>query len=123
MREYSFEKLEIWQLARKLAVKVYKTTVEFPDDERYGLISQVRRSAMSVSSNIAEGSSRYSSKDRVRFIEIAYGSLMEVASQLIISIDLGYLDLSAHEELRDLIEELSNKMNSFRKAVLKRNNP
>ena len=123
MREYSFEKLEIWQLARKLAVKTYHVTAEFPDGERYGLISQVRRSAVSVSSNIAEGSSRYSSKDRVRFIEIAYGSLMEVASQLIISMDLGYLDVSIHEELRDLIEELSNKMNSFRKAVLKRNNP
>ena len=119
MREYSFEKLEIWQLSRKLAGRIYLITREFPDNERFGLISQVRRASISVSSNIAEGSSRYSTKDRVRFIEIGYGSLMEVASQLIIAMDLNYLEEDSHNELRELIEELSNKMNSFRKAILK----
>jgi len=71
MHEYNFEKLEIWKLAIQLAVNVYKTTKKFPASEKFGLVSQLRRSSSSISSNIAEGVSRFSTKDKARFIEIA----------------------------------------------------
>ncbi len=79
---FKFEKLEVWQLAIAFAERVYAVTSAFPPDERYGLTSQLRRAAVSISSNIAEGSSRSSDQDFARFIEIAYGSLMEVVSQI-----------------------------------------
>ncbi len=119
MRQYNFEKLEIWQLARELTTSIYRLTREFPESERYGLTNQLRRAAISVSSNIAEGSSRSSSKDRSRFIEIAFGSLMEVLSQLIISCDLGYIQEDAVNILRPSIEKLGNKMNAYKKSIIR----
>lgn len=76
--QFSFEKLEVWQMARKLAVRIYKQTQSFPNEEKYGLTSQIRRSALSIGSNIAEGSTRASAKDQAHFTTVAYGSLMEV---------------------------------------------
>ena len=110
---YSFEKLEVWQLARKLVGIIYKITDKFPADEKFGLTNQLRRAAVSIASNIAEGSTRSSLKDQVRFIEIAYGSLMEVYTQLCIAVDLSY---SSEEKIQDvnlLIKELSNKLNAL----------
>jgi four helix bundle protein len=78
---FRFEELDVWQKAVEHAGRVYEITRGFPDDERYGLTSQMRRSAVSVSSNIAEGSGRTSDTDFARFLEIAYGSLMENVSQ------------------------------------------
>jgi four helix bundle protein len=78
---FRFEKLEVWQNAIEFAGRVYDFTRPFPADERFGLTSQMRRAAVSISSNIAEGSSRNSDVDFRRFLEIAYGSLMEVVSQ------------------------------------------
>lgn len=88
MRTFSFEKLNIWQKSRQLLVVIYKLTKSFPDEERFGLISQMRRSSVSVSLNIAEGSGRHSAKDKARFTEIAYSSLLELLNQLILSHDL-----------------------------------
>ena len=79
---FRFEKLEVWQQARKLNRKIYECTRLFPEEERYALVSQIRRSSVSVASNIAEGSGRNSDADFSRFLEISYGSLMEVISQL-----------------------------------------
>ena len=84
--KYSFENLEVWQKSRKLVKTIYKTTEKFPKDEKFGLTSQIRRVSISVSSNIAEGSTRWSKKDKARFYEIAFGSLMEILNQLILSI-------------------------------------
>ena len=89
--KFAFEKLEVWQLAKNLAVKIYKTTNSFPAGERYGIISQINRAVMSVTANIAEGSSRMGSKDKSRFYSIAYSSLMELVSHLIIAKELGFL--------------------------------
>ena len=88
---FSFEGLEVYQVARLLVRDVYRLQQKFPQTETYALGDQVRRSASSVTSNIAEGSGRNSNKEKVHFIEIAYGSLMEAFSQLQIAQDLGYL--------------------------------
>ncbi len=78
MKTFSFEKLNVWQKSRKLSLVIYEVTKSFPDDERFGLISQMRRCIISESSNIAEGSGRDSPKDSARFTEIAYGSAFRI---------------------------------------------
>lgn len=115
---YNFEKLEIWQLSRQLIYDVYQVSESFPKNERYGLESQLKRSAISVASNIAEGSTRTSPKDKRRFIEIAYGSSIELLNQLIISNDLNYLKTDQIEILRIQIGELTNKINAFKKSII-----
>ena len=90
-RRVSFEGLEVYQAARVLVRDVYRLQQKFPKEETYALGDQIRRSASSVTSNIAEGSGRSSFKEKTHFIEIAYGSLMEAFSQLQIAEDLGYL--------------------------------
>jgi four helix bundle protein len=82
---FNFEKLDVWQKAIDFADLVYKLTRQFPDDERFGLTNQLRRAAVSISSNIAEGSSRSSKSDFARFVEIATGSVFEVVSQAFIA--------------------------------------
>ena len=119
MHEYNFEKLEIWKLAIQLAISVYKTTKKFPEAEKFGLVSQLRRSASSISANIAEGVTRFSRKDRARFIEISYGSTIEVLNHLILSKELGFINESELESYRDTINELSNKINAFYKNLFK----
>ena len=79
---FRFEKLDVWQLAIEFSDQIYIATREFPADERFGLTNQLRRAAVSIAANIAEGSGRSSDRDFVRFIEIAYGSLMETVSHL-----------------------------------------
>lgn len=88
---FSFEGLEVYQAARLLVRDVYRLQQKFPKTEIYALGDQIRRSSSSVTSSIAEGSGRNSNKEKVHFIEIAYGSLMEAFSQLQIAQDLGYL--------------------------------
>nr|WP_319397864.1 four helix bundle protein [uncultured Carboxylicivirga sp.] len=118
MYTYNFEKLEIWQLSRILVRKIYITTTSFPESEKFGLTNQLRRASVSISSNIAEGSGRQSNKDKGRFIEISYSSLLEVLNQLILSNDLGFISDKNLAELRLEINELSNKLNSFHKKLL-----
>ena len=120
MKLFSFEKLDVWQLSRELTVDVYKLTNLFPTEERYNLISQMRRSSISVGSNIAEGSGRTTGKDQARFSEIAYGSLMELLNQLITSNDLEYIEEDEYNNLRSKIEVVSYKLNNLRISQLKR---
>jgi len=119
MYTFSFEKLEVWQLSRKLSVSIYKTTASFPSEEQYGLISQLRRASVSVSSNIAEGNSRFSQKDKAHFFEMSFSSLMEVMNQLIISFDLGFIPNETLNIYRKNIAELSNKLNALHKSIVK----
>lgn len=86
-----FTDLVVWQEAHKLLLDIYKASQDFPDKERFGLVSQICRAAVSITSNIAEGFSRYHFKDKVNFYYDARGSLSEVMNQLIISRDLGYI--------------------------------
>lgn len=96
----SFTQLRTWQNAKDFAVAIYKTTANFPAEERYGLMSQVRRSAISVSAKIAEGFSRNTSKDKQHFYYIALGSLTESMSHLYVALGLAYItdnDLKRYE--------------------------
>ena len=119
---YSFETLDVWTDARKLTVQVYKLTSRFPSEEKFGLISQMRRSASSIGSNLAEGSSRDSLKDQARFTEISFGSLMELLNHLILSYDLNFLTESALKELRINIESVGLKLDGLRKSQIERHN-
>lgn len=114
MKNYSFEKLNVWQRSKGLCVQIYKLTNKFPEDEKYGFNSQLRRAALSVSSNLAEGSSRVSYKEKARYTEIAFGSLMEVLSQLLVAKDLKFINEEELQEIRSTIEEIGNKLNKLK---------
>ena len=122
MRKYSFEKLEVWREAISLTKDIYIASNNFPKEEMFGLTSQIRRAVVSISSNIAEGSSRTSLKDQARFTEIAYGSLMEVLNQLILANELKYVDEEKYISLREKIEDLSTKVNSLKISQKRRQN-
>lgn len=114
MKNYSFEKLNVWQRSKDLCVQIYKLTDNFPVSEKYGFNSQLRRAALSVSSNLAEGSSRISYKEKARYTEIAFGSLMEVLSQLLVAKDLELINDEELMVLRSTIEEIGNKLNKLK---------
>jgi four helix bundle protein len=116
---YSFEKLEVWKKAKDLATKLYAVTSSFPQEEKFGIVSQIRRATVSVASNIAEGSSRTSTKDQAHFSQIAYGSLMEVLCQITIANELSFLSKEDLADCRQNIEEISRMLNSLRKSQLK----
>ncbi len=108
---YSFEKLEVWQGSRLFVKEIYAATQQFPEKEKYGLISQINRAAVSVSSNIAEGASRTSLKDQAHFYQLAYSSLIEVLNQLILSVDLGFLSVEEYNEVRLKIRNSPFRLN------------
>jgi four helix bundle protein len=120
--QYNFEKLEVWNDARHFVKAVYNITSHFPDKEKFGLSSQIQRASVSVVSNIAEGVSRNSVKEQIRFVEIAYGSLMEVYCQLYIAVDLGYIISELFETIKTEIDKIANKLNALNRSLIKRLN-
>jgi four helix bundle protein len=116
-RGFNFEKLDVWQRAVGLAAFVYRFTGKFPSDERFGLTSQMRRAAVSVSSNIAEGSSRSSRQDFARFVELAVGSLYELVSQAFIAQKQGLLRESDFNRLYAECEELIRMLSGLRNRL------
>lgn len=112
---YSFphEKLTAWRKAKDFAIFIYKLTVYLPHSEKYGLISQLRRAAVSVASNLAEGSARTSPRDQAHFTQIAYSSLMETLCQLQIAHELDILDEQLYAEAREKAGELAAMLNSL----------
>jgi len=120
-RCYSFEKLHVWADIRKMITTIYIMTGTFPENEKYSLVVQMRRAAISVSSNLAEGTSRTGLKDQAHFYQLAYSSLMEVLSQLIVSHDLTFISEEQYLNIRQQIEVISNKINALRKSVLNNN--
>jgi four helix bundle protein len=117
---FRFEKLDVWHRAVEHAGNVYSDTRSFPDDERFGLTSQMRRAAVSVSANIAEGSGRSSDVDFARFIEIAYGSLMEVVSHASVAKLQGFLANAAFDKSYHDAEELARMLSGLRSTLLHR---
>ncbi len=113
--KYGFEKLEVWNKSRALVVAIYKIIQQFPSEEKFGLTSQIRRAAVSVSSNLAEGSTRQSAKEKARFYEISYGSLIEILNQAILAKDLKFMTEKELEELRMEIEPISRMINALHK--------
>jgi four helix bundle protein len=115
---FNFEKLEVWQEAIDFAESVYTITHAFPDEERFGLTNQMRRAAVSVSSNLAEGSSRSSRSDFARFVEIATGSVFEVVSQATISKRRQLLSEADFAALYSACEKQSKMLSGLRRSLL-----
>ena len=115
---FTFEKLETWHKAIDFADLVYSVTKDFPGDERFGLTSQMRRAAVSISSNIAEGSSRFSKNDFARFLEIATGSVFEVVSQSFIARKQGLLSEPNFNKLYTAAEELGRMLSGLRASQI-----
>ena len=101
---HHLEQLKVWKLAMEIAKDVYIITKDFPSEEKFGLTSQVRRAAVSIASNIAEGAGRYSDKEFAQFLSIASGSSFEVRTQLLLSEQLVF---SSNENLIDVLNKLS----------------
>ncbi len=114
---FKFEKLDVWQKAIEYADLIYRVTQGFPAEERFGLTSQLRRSAVSISSNIAEGSSRSSDTDMARFIEIAYGSLLESVSELEIAKRQRFLKNDMFGKAYKMAEHLAKMLSGFRRTL------
>lgn len=112
---YRFEKLEVYQLARKFRVRIKKLTLNFPSDEKFELTSQIRRSSSSIAANLAEGSGRASSSDQAHFSNIAFSSALETIDHLIYALDLEYISEDIYTELRLELDEIINKVNSLYK--------
>ena len=120
MHLYAFERLDVWQVSRAFVKEVYRLLAQFPDFEMYNLTNQIRRAAVSVSLNIAEGTSRNSLKEQSRFSEVAYGSLLEVYCSLLIAKDFGYIDENDLSGISVRIQELSNKLNALKQSQIRR---
>ncbi len=116
--EFNFERLEAWKQALAFSKVVYQVTKSFPDDERFGLTSQMRRAAVSVASNLAEGSSRSSRQDFARFVEIATGSLFEVVAQIEIARSQGFGTEDKWADLRARAAELTKILSGLRRSLL-----
>lgn len=110
---YRFEKLEIWQIARTFVQTIYQLTRLFPKDELFALTAQIRRAAISIMLNIAEGTDRGSDIDFARFLRIAYGSLNEVIAGCYIALDQGYIDKMTFDRVYNQSHQLGKKINAF----------
>ncbi len=116
---FRFEKFDVWKNSADFANLVYRITARFPADERFGLTSQMRRASVSISSNIAEGSSRASDTDFARFLQIAYGSLMEVVSQAMIAEKQGFIEDQSYREIYSNAEEVGRMLSGLKARLLK----
>ena len=115
--EYNYQKLDVYKVAKELVQQVYVLLKEYPSEEKYALCDQIRRAVISVPTNIAEGMGRTSKKEQKHFLEIAYGSLMEVQCLLDISTDLGYISKDSYNFINTLIFRVAtmiNKLHSLR---------
>lgn len=116
---HRFKDLEIWKQSRSFCSDIYSVTSKFPETEKFGLTNQLRRASVSIPSNIAEGSSRSSDKEFMRFLEIAIGSAYEVDTQLLIAFDLGFLKPEDSELLSAKLEAIIKMISRFKMALSK----
>ncbi len=115
MRNY--RELKVWEKAHELTLAVYTSTAVFPPQERFGLVSQMRRAAVSIGGNIAEGCGKNSDADFCRFLQIALGSATELEYYLFLSVDLGFLKSGAEQELLRQASELKRMLTRFIQAI------
>ena len=113
-----FKKIDIWKRSFNLSIDIYKATSSFPSHEKFGLTSQIRRAAISIPTNIAEGAGRYSRKDFANFLQIAIGSASEVDCELLIAKELGFLDKNIFDSLYNEITEIRKMLVSYRFSIL-----
>jgi len=116
----SYKDLIVWQKSIVLVREIYELTKTFPNEEKFGLVSQMRRAAVSVPSNIAEGQARRTTPDFVRFVSNAEGSLAELDTQLILALQLGFCNEARSEKCFDLIEENKKMLNALRRKLMAR---
>ena len=112
-----FRELKVWRKSHELVLDLYRSTNSIPHEEKYGLTSQIRRAAVSIPSNIAEGCGRNSDPDFARFLQIAMGSSSEVEYQLLLSHELGYLNSDDYERLNQSVIEVKKMLTSFLKTL------
>jgi four helix bundle protein len=115
--QFRFEKLTVRQSSRRLCGEIYSVTKNFPKEELFGLTDQLRRASVSISANIAEGSGRNSDADFAHFLELSYGSAMEVASLLFIAVDIGRLDLATRDTLLGLTSEVAAQLTALNRSL------
>ena len=114
---HNFKELKSWQLGRASVLSIYKITKKLPDDEKFGLISQMRRAAVSISSNIAEGCGRRTDKELVQFLHISLGSSYELETQLILCLDLEFIDNQIFDETVIMLHELQRVLHGHIKSL------
>jgi four helix bundle protein len=115
---HNFKELKIWQHSMELAKMVYKSTAQFPANEKYGLTSQINRSVVSIPSNIAEGAGRNSAKEFSQFLSIALGSAFELETQLYLAETFGFIDSSELTKLISHLDQIQKMINSFKKTLV-----
>lgn len=115
----SFKNIQVWQKSHDITLEIYQLTKEFPNEEKFGLTSQMRRSAASIPTNIAEGSGRGSDADFARFLQYSMGSASELEYQLILAKDLGYLPLEKYIQINPQITEIKRMLTGFLKRLRK----
>jgi len=113
------KKLDVWKASMDSAVSVYKLTEKFPVEEKYGLVQQMRRAAVSVPSNIAEGAARQSKKEFQNFLSIAQGSLSELDTQLELAVMLGYIDGKQYEEISVVLIRIDKMLTALIRSLFK----
>ena len=118
LNQYSYKTLNVYQDAKKFVVDVYKLLKLFPSEEKYALCDQIRRAAISVTSNITEGVSKFSKKEKAHFLEIAYASMIEVDSQLDISVELGYITTEQYKEIHGQVCGIGRQLSALRSKIL-----
>lgn len=116
----SYRDLIVWQKGMTLVKRVYQVTSTFPTEERFGLVSQMRRAAVSIPSNIAEGQARHTTGEFVQFISHSEGSVAELDTQLTLAIELGFCSRSEVEDVFQLIVELQKMLNALRRQLVTR---
>lgn len=114
---HRYKELNIWKKSRSFASEIYKVTQGFPSEEKFGLTNQLRRAAVSIPSNIAEGASRKSNKDFARFIEIAIGSANEIDTQLLIATDLEFMTLKEHLAIDEELQSITKMLSKFKSTL------
>ena len=113
---FGYRKLIAYQKAKEVVKRTYKLLKKFPKEEQYAMCDQLRRASISITSNIAEGMNRYSVKDKNHFLEMAYGSLMEVSSQFEIAEELGYINNADRQNMDALIDEVARLISGLQKS-------
>jgi len=114
---HNYKELQFWKRSKKLCVSIYQSTSNFPQEEKFGITNQIRRSAVSIPSNIAGGSSRSSIKDFRRFIEISMGSAYELETQLSIANEIGYLSDNSSKALLSELLSVIQMMSKFKSSL------
>ena len=113
----SYKDLLVWQKSYKLCLLIYKVSKIFPKDEQYILVPQIRRAAVSIPSNAAEGYGRKTTKEYIQFLYIAYGSLCELETQILLANDLGYLDADKFKDIQAAIEEVERMLKALIRSL------